>query len=431
MFNSQQIRNFLSFHLSGKALGGHFVFRRVKSVTFPKSATPVYSKYILPDEEPVAVDSRFITREELDKSVRITCSSFGGITDNRLVRSEPGDVYGKQISFSSTTYRTFDVAGLTFNLTRTEPVCPISGDLLCMWFSGDANLVSKRKYSKVPTADAWFVASDQHLRAFTAIEHDFHDSLSSIIPKNTTVHEYDSKLKEKLFCGNRLMTNAWLKNKLAHEQNGVAFDRGASIKAYYHLRTDNASKYWVDVWTALVLIARYGELPSFDNVPNTKGGEYQRTEWHLPEGFVEKLFKICEVELPNSKPDSSENSHEEDRNSHDDSDTVNFNDYFSSSRDEYYNSETTECKIWPDDPEVVKEWARAQKLYESHPGECNDTCEDVPELEAVDTCTKMCESTEPVILESKPKKRSILEISIAINWGEAEDDEDEKYSHKK
>lgn len=385
MFDSQHIRNFLSFNLSGGALGGQFIFRRVKSVSFPRKNNPVYSKYILPDEEPVLVNPTTISREELDKSVRITCSSFVGITDNRSIREEPYDVQRKQISFSFDTYRTFDVTGLTFGLMRSEPVVPISSDLVCIWLS--ANTVIERAYAKVPTADAWFVASDQHLRAFTAILYDTHESLSTIIPKDTSAEEYNAKLKEKLFCGNRLMTNSWLKMKLAHEQNGVEFSRETSAKTYYHLRTDNASKYWVDVWASMVLIARYGELPSKDNVPNTKGGEYQRDTWHIPNGFVENLFKCCGLVMP-IHVNTFEPQHEQ--------------------------VQYEEMQCWPDEPEVVKEWAHQQETHSVslEQGVANNS--DMPNLEKVEE------------IKTKPK-RTILEIAMTINWGEAEDDEESKY----
>lgn len=376
-FDSSIIRSFLQHNLSGTALGGTFVFRRVKSVNFAQKVVPVYSKYTLPDEEPEVVSRASLSREELDKSVRITCSSFRGLTDARSMREEPDTIYEKVVSFSSDAYHIFDVAGLTFELIKSEPVTPIAGDLLCAFFSS----TSPSHNMRIPVADAWFIASDQHLRALTAIMYDRHDSLTSIVAKNTPREEYNQKLKEKLFCGNRLMTNSWLKMKLAHEQNGVVFPREQSIKAYWHLRTDNASKYWVDVWAALVLIGRYGELPSDDNVPNTKGGDcsYLRKKWHLPEGFVERLFEIsgCSIDQDNVYDSEDENPEEADN--------------------------TTRC--WPDDPEVVKEWLQSEKeRREALPLK-------MPELESV---------PEP----TKPAKRSVLEIVFTINWNEAEEGEE-------
>jgi hypothetical protein len=412
MHNSQEIRSFLQHHLSGTALGGTFVFRRVKTVNFPQNSNQIYSKYTLPDEEPEIVSRASISREELDKSVRITCSSFRGLTDNRSMREEPSSLYGKCISYSDDTYHKFDVAGLTFELIKSEPIVPISGDLLCAFFSASSFSHTMR----APVADAWFIASDQHLRALTAIMHDRHDSLASIIAKNTPYEQYDVKLKEKLFCGNRLMTNSWLKSKLAHEQNDATFTREQSIKMYYHLRTDNASKYWVDVWAALVLIGRYGELPSDDNVPNTKGGECQRDKWHLPEGFVDKLFKLACGE---------------------ESDEIIYGMF---GEREKYEKEAPEIKYnepsivyWPDEPEVVKKWMKEQKdqkdqkekkekkkekkkendIKQSEKKE-NDVIKDIPELEKEPKTNVKTET--PTV--PKKKENYSLKILMSISWAD-------------
>jgi hypothetical protein len=127
---------------------------------------------------------------------------------------------------------------------------------------------------------------------------DIHDALTSLVPKSTHREQREMKLKEKLFSGNRLMTNTWLKTKLAHEQNNEVFPREESIKAYWHLRCDNASRYYVDVFAALVLISRYGELPCASNVPNTKDGGFQRIMWNLPTDFVQNLFELSGCKPP-------------------------------------------------------------------------------------------------------------------------------------
>lgn len=412
-FDSSVVRSFLQHNLSGTALGGTFVFRRVKSVTFPQKVVPVYSKYTLPDEEPEVVSRASLSREELDKSVRITCSSFRGLTDNRLMREEPETLYEKVISFSSDSYHRFDVSGLTFELIKSEPIVPIAGDLLCAFFATSSDAHNMR----IPVADAWFIASDQHLRALTAIMYDRHDSLTSIIAKNTPYDQYNQKLKEKLFCGNRLMTNSWLKNKIAHEQNGVVFPREQSIKSYWHLRTDNASKYWVDVWAALVLIGRYGEVPINDilleggkvygNVPNTKGGEfqYQRNKWHLPEGFVDQLLQLSGCTLDEKDEESNE---------FEDEDCANeiFNEWAETGEDT--RGERRIC--WPEDPEIVKEWLREKAMEYAKEKEQKVSREmlDMPPLE------KDPEDVKKKVIA----KRSALEIILTINWGEAEDGEE-------
>lgn len=299
-FNNNVIRKFLQAKLSGAHIsgGGCFIFRRVGRVSYPANVQPIFMKFTLPNEEPEVVYN--MSREEIDKSIQIDCESFFGVAEPRFIRGEPFCTQNKEIAFSSSTYRNFDVTGLTFGFERVKPITPMEGDLLCIWLSSktcERNYGDRRNYER-PTADAWFIASEQYLRAYTAIMFDMHDGLTSLVPKSTPREQREVKLKEKLFSGNRLMTNTWLKTKLAHEQNNEVFSRETSIKAYWHLRCDNASRYYVDVFAALVLISRYGELPCENNIPNTKDGGFQRTMWNLPTDFVQNLFELSGCEPP-------------------------------------------------------------------------------------------------------------------------------------
>lgn len=301
-FNNSVIRKFLQNKLSGNHIagGGCFIFRRVGWVSYLINVLPMYTKFTLPNEEPETVSISGMTHKEVDKSIQIDCESFFGVAEPRFIRGEPFCTQNKEIAFSSSTYRNFDITGLTFGFERVKPITPIEGDLLCIWLSSETcqrNYGDRRNYER-PTADAWFITSEQYLRAYTAIMFDMHDALTSLVPKSTPRDQRDLKLKEKLFSGNRLMTNTWLKTKLAHEQNNEVFPREESIKAYWHLRCDNASRYYVDVFAALVLISRYGELPCASNVPNTKDGGFQRVMWNLPTDFVEKLFELSGCEPP-------------------------------------------------------------------------------------------------------------------------------------
>lgn len=297
-FDRSVIRKFLQNKLSGEYLDGFFIFRRAMAVTYPKNVYPIYTKHSLPNEEPKTVFPSNISRKELEKSIQIDCETFHGITYSRAIRDEPYNIYGKEIAFDASTFRNFDITGLTFSFERVKAITPIDGDLVCIFLSRETcerSYGDNRNYER-PVADAWFIVSDQYLRAYTAIMYDVHDALTSLIPKTTTQDQKEEKLKEKLFSGNRLMTNTWLKTKLAHEDNGSVFPREASIEAYWHLRCDNASKYWVDVLASLVLISRYGELPCSTNVPNTKDGGLQRKSWNLPESFERNLFNLCKCE---------------------------------------------------------------------------------------------------------------------------------------
>jgi hypothetical protein len=399
--DTQAIRSFLQYNLSGTALNGFFVFRRVKNVSFPVNSQPVYLKYELPDEEPKIVSRTSLSREELDKSVKIVCPSFRGLTDYKSVRDEPDNIRGKSISFSSDTYCKFDVTGLTFDLFKSKPVTPIVGDLLCLFFS-----FAESVNAKIPTARGWFITSDQHLRAYTAIMYDHHDALTSLIAKNTSREDFNAKLKEKLFCGNRLMTNSWLKMKLAHEQNRVSLSREESVKAYWHLRTDDTSKYWVDVWAALVSLGRYGEIPSRFNVPNTKGNELQRKRWHIPVNFVEDLLSLCGIDIVEVHCELAE---EEIRK-----------------YPEEFGLSSDQRDTKPND-EVSYTTISVNELF----GQTENTTKLVIDIKDLfQSAEHKCADDKPMKSE-KPKKNAIVEIMFSINWGEAEDGEEEKYSCKK
>lgn len=307
-FNNSVIRKFLQDKLSGNHIagGGCFIFRRVGWVSYPANVLPIYTKFTLPNEEPEVITNlphgweTSRVDKEIDKSIQIDYESFFGVAEPRFIRGEPFCTQNKEVAFSSSTYRNFNITGLTFEFERVKPITPMEGDLLCIWLSSktcERNYGDRRNYER-PMADAWFIASEQYLRAYTAIMFDMHDALTSVVPKSTPRDQRDLKLKEKLFSGNRLMTNTWLKTKLAYEQNNEVFPREESIKAYWHLRCDNASRYYVDVFAALVLISRYGELPCASNVPNTKDGGFQRVMWNLPTDFVEKLFELSGCKPP-------------------------------------------------------------------------------------------------------------------------------------
>jgi hypothetical protein len=93
------------------------------------------------------------------------------------------------------------------------------------------------------------------------------------------------------------MSNSYLKYKLAineGENREITLDE--SRERYWHLRTEDASKKWVDVYCALVLMARYGEIPCSLNLPDYKGieaiskKELHRVSWCLPKKYISSLL---------------------------------------------------------------------------------------------------------------------------------------------
>ena len=92
------------------------------------------------------------------------------------------------------------------------------------------------------------------------------------------------------------MSNTWLKHSLTCREYKTPMSTEESRKMYYHLRTDRYSVMYVDFWACLVLIARYGELPNFRNVPNNKDG-LQRRMWNIHKGLVRHLLEASDIKV--------------------------------------------------------------------------------------------------------------------------------------
>lgn len=304
----EKIQNYVRYNISGQALKGTFIFRRVDQVILTGSST--FSKVLLPEEEPEYLpffNYNSALQQDvklLERNIDINCVNFHGYTKNATMRAEPQTFRKREILFDSSTYRNYNITGLKFCFEKVKPIVPVAGDLVCIFMS-DASC-NMRYGKETPIADAWFIASDQYLRAWTAIMFDYHDSLRALVAKSTKPADMEKVLRDKLFRGNTLMTNTWRKTKLSYDQNNIEFTREESISCYWHLRVDNASRYWVDVLAALVLICRYGEIPTWENVPNTKDTPQhpvpQRDRWDLPQNFVSKLFELMNLDLPYVPP---------------------------------------------------------------------------------------------------------------------------------
>jgi len=106
-----------------------------------------------------------------------------------------------------------------------------------------------------------------------------------------------------MFTGNFLQTNSWLKHKLQLQDNKLTMSEEESLELYWHLRSEYASKKWVDVYTAMVLIVRYGEFPSVSNVPGNSDCEdnlfrkrLSRFRWSLPTDFVDRFLTAANID---------------------------------------------------------------------------------------------------------------------------------------
>lgn len=293
------IRAFLQFNFTGSNCGQTF-FRRIDKVvghTFV-SATKIDTPY-LPTTKLSMRDVEQLSRKEIDKSVQVKFKTFHGFTKTHSVRNEPECVNNLPIFFHSKNFSQMDLThDMTFNFTNdkrlTSTVTPMEGDLVFIFLSNETinDIISGKGETKYPNADMWFIASEQFLRAYTLILYEWHDTFDLLmnIPLDTPREIKEDSLRDKIFSGNRLMTNSWAKYILANEAQGIVTSQIDSIERFWSLRTEYASKRWIDVWGALVLISRYGELPFLSNIPNNKSGP-QRVSWDIPKNLIPQLFK--------------------------------------------------------------------------------------------------------------------------------------------
>lgn len=273
---------FRQFSGEGNNKTGSYIFRRAgKNINM---RNPVYKK-VTPDGIQILDNTDTITTDMMKKNGQIDCAEFYGYTTTHAIRKEFVRTLNVPILFRSQTYKQPNI-GMPHASRLYEVITPLEGDLLCIWLS---NETIRSCQDTVLEADAWFIASEQFLRAHTLILYDWHDSFKSLIPKNTPVEKREEALRRKLFIGNNLMTNGWLKHSLALDESELLpMEPTESYEKYWHLRSEPASRNWVDVYAALILMARYGEVPTSDNVPNTATGP-QRTQWSLPPNFIKNF----------------------------------------------------------------------------------------------------------------------------------------------
>lgn len=215
---------------------------------------------------------------EVEQYITESYSRFTAYTSDKTMR--PGDAHrGKSISLPSRLCTVYSpVEGIPVDkFTGGNPVHtpPRVGDLVCIVANG-----TNRK-GQVNVKE-WWVCSEQFLRAWTLIMFDDHVSF-------TKKAKTEERVRQKAMQGNGLATNSWLKLLRAHEDNNVPFDFEESVSRYWNLRCEITSRRYVHILNALVLMARWGELPSKHNVPQNAVG-LKTLKWDLPENFVELVL---------------------------------------------------------------------------------------------------------------------------------------------
>lgn len=292
---------------------GYCCFRRFGGLTSTVYPSSITKKMSFEDvEERMNLNTfSYVSDAELDRYVKIVYPYFYGETTSQCVRDEPNFLRGKRVSIHSSDY-----SQLTQDFVlgqRIEAVTPLSitqagsGDLLYLYISKETLRnwsLNGAKTGNIIKADKWCIISEQFLKMWTAIVYEWHTpTFDKLIPKKSSDKEKD--LREKLFSGNRLMTNGWLKTKLALEESGLEMSLERSKDVYWRQRTEELSTKFVDVYAATVLMARYGEVPTHNNVPNNRGPattsgsiSEKRTKWSYPQSFPDILCSKAGVALP-------------------------------------------------------------------------------------------------------------------------------------
>jgi len=220
----------------------------------------------------VEAPSRTFTAAELNQHIEVHATEFTFQTTNTPLRDVRGDVKG-MVSGSSANAAVLDPVTLTLS-KQPSTIVPRAGDLVC-------GIVKTERFANQPrrppvrTFDVWFICSEQFMRAWTLVMYDQHSSF-----------EEEPKLRRKAFSGNRLCTNTYRKWVLSHTQNDVAVPQSEIPEHFYHLRTETPSVEWVHVYAAIVLMARYGEIPNENNVPQNLDGSLALKAWDLPTNYV-------------------------------------------------------------------------------------------------------------------------------------------------
>ncbi len=210
------------------------------------------------------------SRTKIDQYGEVRYWKYHAFTSNCSLRDND-EFDGNQIYLSSENHQ--DEEELLFGNNPSSPsfeIPPKIGDLVC---------IKEVKQSKKSIAALkWFICSEQFFRAWTYITHNEHSSFKKEEPKRRAF----------LMSGNRLNTNSYFKWFLAQRQNNRFIENRMAYAKYWQLRTESVSKKWIHVYSALVLMARYGELPCSRNIPRNRGDCCKMIRWHLPKFGLRK-----------------------------------------------------------------------------------------------------------------------------------------------
>ncbi len=257
----------------------NFVFRRVGSYK-EHSQTNWFKHQYNKNMERVS--------KSTDDNVVGYSTNFSVMTLPQKLRSN--DRYNSMpITCHSSVYEEFDILKREW-AKRSLLALPKRHELLCIDVgrARDGSLVAAR----------WFMCSEQFLRAWTLIMFDTHETFDKKIKNGD-----ETVLKRWILSGNRLNTNSYLKWINAHKQSCKKIDLREQKKRYHPIKTEHLSERYVHVYSAVVLMARYGEIPNNQNVPrnNDDSGIYCR-KWSLPDNIENLVAEFSRTPAVTQSP---------------------------------------------------------------------------------------------------------------------------------
>jgi hypothetical protein len=271
----------------------NFVFRKVKDVR-PGQLISVNFTTVNQEGEELKKDQKDkkikFTPDEYKRNVKEYHSS-GTFTTFPIPMRKETDKFNGVIFGNMQNLAELNIGNLEFG-RQTDPeykfVMPRVDDLVCgtvETHNGEYHFTN------------WFICSDQFLKAWTAIMFDAHESF---VKKGIPIDKGE-ELKRYFFGGNYLMTNGYLKFVLSCHESNITPTHKQLKDRYYNLRTEAVSRNYVHLYTAMVLIARYGEWPCDLNVPNNYDNGPKMVMWDLPPNWLSYIAKVFGIQTEDYK----------------------------------------------------------------------------------------------------------------------------------
>lgn len=243
------------------------IFRRVFCVTTRDEDLMSVMKYTCCGPLPFTDPSATPSKQEHDQYYEYMYSNFEVTTSKFALR--PNDpVHGREIILYPYKYAEMNIANGTFEFERKKRfVPPRESDLVCFTIDTDSPKLKVKN---------WFVCSEQFYRMWSIL-------MTENYPRSNDMHF--------LFKGSKLCTNSYRKWLLGTSK--ITFEE--ANKRYYRLRTEETSIKWVHLYACVVLMFKFRQLPTQENVPHiyTPEGEIHENDigkWDVPRKFIDRVL---------------------------------------------------------------------------------------------------------------------------------------------